>query len=234
MFFTRVLTQDIVISNELKYYITSENLKEGDRLPSERDLCERLGVQRLTMRSALKVLLQEGWIVSKERSGYYVAKQRIQKDVSKIESTSYTISSQGFDMEIKLLEFKVLEVNKAMVEAMQIPLGTRVYYIKRLRLIDREPVSIEKSYIPVSAAPNLEQYDLEKYSLYQILEEQYHIVLHHSQQDIIVKHADEEACRLLELPDGSDVVEQRGNVFGDTCMEYSESVMDIRRFQYQY
>ena len=47
----------------------------------------------MTMRSALKVLLQEGWIVSKERSGYYVAKQRIQKDVSKIESTSYTTVS---------------------------------------------------------------------------------------------------------------------------------------------
>ena len=36
----KILTLSIMIANELKNMIEQENLKEGDKLPSERDLCE--------------------------------------------------------------------------------------------------------------------------------------------------------------------------------------------------
>ena len=73
----KILTLSIMIANELKNMIEQENLKEGDKLPSERELCEKLNVQRLTLRSGLRILMQEGIIISKQRSGYYVNKPRI-------------------------------------------------------------------------------------------------------------------------------------------------------------
>lgn len=36
----KILTLSIMIANELKNMIEQENLKEGDKLPSERELCE--------------------------------------------------------------------------------------------------------------------------------------------------------------------------------------------------
>ena len=51
----KVMTLDIMISNELRQYITDHHLKFGDKLPSERELCELFSIQRLTLRSAMKI-----------------------------------------------------------------------------------------------------------------------------------------------------------------------------------
>lgn len=48
-------------------------LKAGERLPSKRALSEHLGVSVITVQTAYEQLLAEGYIVSRERSGYYVA-----------------------------------------------------------------------------------------------------------------------------------------------------------------
>lgn len=49
------------------------NLREGDKLPSKRALAENLAVSVITVQTAYERLLAEGYIVSAERSGYFVA-----------------------------------------------------------------------------------------------------------------------------------------------------------------
>ena len=48
-------------------------LKKGDRLPSKRALAADLGISVTTVRIAYEQLLAEGYILSRERSGYFVA-----------------------------------------------------------------------------------------------------------------------------------------------------------------
>lgn len=52
--------------------IATENLASRERLPSRRQLAEHLGVSLNTVIKAYQQLLDEGYIVSRERSGYYV------------------------------------------------------------------------------------------------------------------------------------------------------------------
>lgn len=75
-----MLTYDINGKN--KYYslysairgdILSGRLKKGEKLPSKRALAENLCVSVITVQTAYEQLLAEGYIVSKERSGYFVA-----------------------------------------------------------------------------------------------------------------------------------------------------------------
>ena len=80
----KVMTLDIMISNELRQYITDHHLKFGDKLPSERELCELFSIQRLTLRSAMKILEEMGIIYVVPKIGYFVAKQRIIKNVNVI------------------------------------------------------------------------------------------------------------------------------------------------------
>ena len=47
-------------------------LKKGDRLPSKRALAEHLGVSLITVESAYQMLKEEGYVETRERSGYYV------------------------------------------------------------------------------------------------------------------------------------------------------------------
>ena len=45
----KLLNKDEFLANELKFYFIQEKLKEGDKLPSERELAEKYGVQRVTI-----------------------------------------------------------------------------------------------------------------------------------------------------------------------------------------
>ena len=51
-----------VIVDQIKLLLRQGRLKPGDRLPSERELCERFGVSRVTVREALRVLEANGLI----------------------------------------------------------------------------------------------------------------------------------------------------------------------------
>lgn len=52
--------------------IAENRIKPGSKLPSKRTLAEHLGVSVITVESAYRLLADEGYIVSKERSGYFV------------------------------------------------------------------------------------------------------------------------------------------------------------------
>lgn len=56
--------------------ILTGKLKSGERLPSKRALAENLSVSVITVQNAYDQLLAEGYIYSKERSGYFVAEAR--------------------------------------------------------------------------------------------------------------------------------------------------------------
>ena len=57
---------------EIKNSILSGELRDGAKLPSKRAQAERLGVSVITVENAYAQLLAEGYIASRERSGYFV------------------------------------------------------------------------------------------------------------------------------------------------------------------
>lgn len=58
---------------EIKRSITTGDLKPGDKLPSERELAEILGVSRTSLREALKLLAASGLLTIKHGQGVFVA-----------------------------------------------------------------------------------------------------------------------------------------------------------------
>lgn len=104
-----MLTYDL--DNKNKYYslyehirgdILSGKLKSGERLPSKRALAENLSVSVVTVQTAYDQLFAEGYIYSKERSGYFV---------EKVEAQSYGRRTVGAETEEVKQEYKVDFVN---------------------------------------------------------------------------------------------------------------------------
>jgi GntR family transcriptional repressor for pyruvate dehydrogenase complex len=64
--------QDIV--EQIKTLFLGDAIKEGDRLPTERELAEQFGVSRVTVRQALTVLHEMGLVESRPGGGTFVAR----------------------------------------------------------------------------------------------------------------------------------------------------------------
>lgn len=67
--------------NYFKNEIQKGNYKADDKLPSKRILCSKLKISQNTVENAYGLLLQEGYIISKPKKGYFVTK--LHKDTFK-------------------------------------------------------------------------------------------------------------------------------------------------------
>lgn len=61
----------------LKDYILKGNLKNGDRLPTEMELCEQMGIGRSTLREAVKILEFQGFVRKSHGIGVIVVDESI-------------------------------------------------------------------------------------------------------------------------------------------------------------
>jgi DNA-binding transcriptional regulator YhcF (GntR family) len=68
------------VANAIRAAIVSRTFKAGDKLPSLNELSERYGVARMTVQQAMRVLREEGLIVSRQGSGVFV-RERTERPV---------------------------------------------------------------------------------------------------------------------------------------------------------
>ncbi|MDN0088281.1 UTRA domain-containing protein [Yersinia nurmii] len=55
----------------------------------------------------------------------------------------------------KVLQFMVLKANAHITSQLRVKMGVQVYYVRRLRFIDDEPVQLEDTWMPVALFPDL-------------------------------------------------------------------------------
>ena len=61
------------VVEQVEEMILHGTLRDGERLPSERDLADRLDVSRQTLREALKALEEKGLVESRQGGGTFIA-----------------------------------------------------------------------------------------------------------------------------------------------------------------
>lgn len=88
--------------SSIKEDILSGTLKKNEKLPSKRSLAEHLGVSLITVETAYQMLKDEGYIESRERSGYYVTELKLLRK----KLNSDTVLEEGHRKQLKLLDVK--------------------------------------------------------------------------------------------------------------------------------
>lgn len=228
----KLLNKDEFIANEIKYYIIKNKIKEGDKMPSERELAEMFDVQRATIRAAYSILEEEGVIEIRGRSGRYMGHSRISTNLQQIKSFSDKIKKMGMEVGTKLLAFEVIETDKKLSKKIRLPIGTAVYKITRVRktlYADKFiPVTIEYSYIPEAMAPRLIKYDLEECSLFDILIKEYGKIPRLDEQIIEIVYADEFEARTLKVDKLTALVKKEGFTYDadGNVIQYLHAVMN--------
>lgn len=147
-------------------------LRAGARLPPERELCQRLGISRVTLRKALNQLVDAGVLNASHGRGWYVAKSTGKQEwPNTLESFTETAQRMGLKTRSEVLRAEAVPASFDEAEELSIVPGTDLFHLDRVRLLDEVPIALDLTQIAVSVLPGVAQIDFTKHSLYAALAE---------------------------------------------------------------
>ncbi|WP_205599187.1 GntR family transcriptional regulator [Oceanobacillus halotolerans] len=193
--YTNSVPLHLQLKNELEQKIY-EGIYIG-KIPSERELMDEYYVSRSTVRQSIDQLVREGVLEKKRGKGTFVALKPIDDWLGSLSSTTETIERMGMDPGARLIESKIVTLSNHLREITGL---AEAYYIKRVRYANHIPIGIETNYYPVEIGLKLANYDLNKESLYELLERQLDVNTYAADQIIKSAHLTKEDGALLNIP----------------------------------
>jgi len=127
-----------------------ENQYEEDRIPSETDLAESLGVSRTTIRDALSRLENEGVIYRKQGAGTFVNRPglRIKSRLEEIWSYEAVLEDHGYVPSTRVLRHSVTPAEAPTAAELDISPGENLIVVEKLFLENQHPVILTVNHIP--------------------------------------------------------------------------------------
>ena len=203
--------------------IEGGNLNNGDKLPTEEEICKFFNVSRITARQALNELVNGGYIVKKQGVGSYV-KNKMTMQLNSLQGFSEEMRSKGLTPRSELISLEVINPSIEVAEKLKIDLSIKVYTICRLRYANDVALSLENSYIPCFQCPGIERYDLTA-SLYKVLNDNYNISTKKANQSIEAGFIDKKTAKFLDVKPGTQaLIIERITYSGENPFEYVKSV----------
>lgn len=165
------------LKEDIKQNIAKGVWKVGQCIDSERELSERYGVSRMTIRQALGELVHEGILIREKGKGTFVCDPKVkQRDMM---SFSETIDKSKLPLETKVLDFRRISTPNEMQDLLPFD---EVYLINRLRIVDGIGVANEIVHIPCDYCGYMDE-EVLCGSLYKLIES-YGYSIEHSEASI--------------------------------------------------
>jgi GntR family transcriptional regulator len=222
----------IQLANVIRQQIVTGDLRPNQRIASERVLCEKYGVSRITVRHALGILSQEGLISTVQGKGTYVTPRRLEEQLNLLSGFSEDMSSRGFQVSSTVLEAAVIEADDETAMSLSVMRGAEIVHIYRLRLIDGLPTAIQRTYLTYKYCPGILNFDLSVRSLYDILGSEYNLKLASANMRIKAQLAKETELERLQMepPASVLVVDQTTFLDSGEIIEHTVSIYRGDRF----
>lgn len=186
--------------------INNDELKYGEKIPTEIEIMEQYNVSRITVRRAIEELVEEGYLIKKQGKGTFVIKNKIERKLTYSYKNTQPIS---FTKELELnniipsaqvIDLKIIDPIEEFNKMLNINLNDKLIYMKRLRLANNIPTAIEINYFSYTYFEELLNKNLTG-SLYKILEEDFKVFPNKNLKlELEVVKANDEQSKLLNIP----------------------------------
>jgi GntR family transcriptional regulator len=195
------------VRDRLAHEIEAGTLAPGQRLGAEREIAERLGVSRATVRSALSELERTGAIrrARGRAGGAFVAERKVERDLTSLASLPAYLRRQGFQSDARVISTATIAAPDELAGALALGPGELVHEVVRVRLADGEPISLERASFPAERFPGLLDRALSG-SLYELLHSEYGLAAGEAEERIEVVGAGAAETRLLGVGRGAPLV----------------------------
>lgn len=198
------------IEEDLLAQIMEGQIQPGQVIPPERELCERYGVSRITVRHAIGELETRGYVRRQQGRGTFVSRSRIRREMGRLISFSEEMRAQGRQPGSRLLNLQHKPADRSAALLLGLREGEPIWIVERLRLADDEVVSLSTSYLYLPPTVYLTPMELNtEISLWSLLGSK---GIHISEAETIVRAAvaDEHYSRLLGIEEGDPVLVREG------------------------
>jgi GntR family transcriptional regulator len=193
------------IQQRLLEQIQSGELKPDKPLPSIQQIGVQMGVSQMTVRQAVRALIELGVIYSRQGKGTFISGIKLERDFRQVLSFTEETVARGSRPSSRALSFRIQSPSSEVKEALRLTDDEKVFALRRVRYGDSVPMGIEFSCLPVRLCPGLLQTFDPATSLYEELAEQYGIQLMVTDEVIEVGNVNTEDAHLLEIVPQSPV-----------------------------
>jgi len=220
------------------YEIMKQRIESGEwavdsQIPIEQELCKIYELSKATIRLAVAELARQGYLKRLQGKGTFVCKRIIPEGLSMVTSFRELMLDAGIKVTTKVLALTIMMPSEDLDIKLDIQDDRHIIYLKRLRLVDNEPVILQETFIPHHICPSLLDDDLENNSLHELLEKKYGIRFTKVQDYISLTCPLPSDCELLELKKDCSVLLLEQLVFsGDTQLKYTRSYKRPDRFKF--
>ncbi|WP_405536947.1 GntR family transcriptional regulator [Streptomyces antimycoticus] len=234
------------VADDLRRRINAGEFDEDRKLPGERDLRTHYGVSLMTVRQALGVLRDEGFVEARKGSGWFLAEWRpiVRNALKRLYPEHWGEARSMWDVDVESREWEVVEpqvdfprVPDDVARVLDLEPGVRAWRRDRKYVVDAVPVMRATSYIPDEFARDtrITEVDTGEGGIYARLEEAGHKP---------VEFREQVRCRLatpgemddLRLAAGAPVIEQHRIAMREDgrVVEFNRMVLDASRFLLVY
>lgn len=219
---------DIIVEN-----IENEIYKENDKLPSEREFCDKYDISRATVRRAMVELEKNDYIYKKQGKGVFVSSKAFKQDLLSFYSFSEEMEKINKVPSSEVIDFKKTKANRKISEKLNIEKNQEIYKFKRLRLADGEAMMIETTYLPAQRFAGLKREELNKRAMYDIFREDYNVSFSKADEIFQAISINKKDAEHLNVKAGSpSILLERLTYENENIIEYTSSVTRGDKFKF--
>ncbi|MFQ3646574.1 MAG: GntR family transcriptional regulator [Anaerolineae bacterium] len=224
------------VKDFILHHIQDGTFKPHTRIPSERELAQRFGVNRLTVTKAIKELEQAGLVYVRIGKGTFIAPETYNLQLDTLMSFTDEMRQRGHEVSSRVLSAQVTHAHPESARHLNVPPDTPVVVLRRVRCVNQQPIALETSTLLAAVCPDILQYhNFAVESLYHALRTRYGLALAYAEQTLEARAAAREEAILLEMAERAPVLAIQRVTYDDRgrAVEYVSSVYRGDRYKFR-
>ncbi|EXU73924.1 GntR family transcriptional regulator [Erwinia mallotivora] len=211
------------VAEWLRQNVHKGDLTSGDRVPSENQIMEKLGVSRGTVKKAVTMLVNEGLLVQVQGKGTFVKSVNISYSLGEgLLSFAESLESQHLRFTTEVISSRAEVASELVAAKLGIKPGDAILYLERVRSVEGEKVMVIENRINVAHCPGIEAVDFNHNNLFPTIERLSGKKISFSQSRYAAKIIGAERGHLLDVSEDAPVLHLEQLVFfqQDMPVEY--------------